>query len=252
MAVCTTLPLVTSPASSSSSSSNDEPPSPRLVLTRSLSPETQFVLDPDSYWVELISQNDVAQTESITTTDLTTYRMNHTMLRVKDKDASLRFYQDVMGMQFLRESPGSDFTLYFLAYGSTGDASDTTTTTSGKTASGNPVAGREGILELTWNHGTEKLEGRVYHDGNAEPQGFGHVAVSVDDLEAACRRFEERGVVWKKKLTDGRMKNVAFLLDPDGYVSLDSFFLFLNPPTFCFDDVADVCLLLVVDRGDSE
>lgn len=41
--------------------------------------------------------------------------------------------------------------------------------------------------------------------------------VSVDNLEAACTRLEGLNVNWKKKLTDGRMKNVAFVLDPDGY-----------------------------------
>jgi lactoylglutathione lyase len=41
--------------------------------------------------------------------------------------------------------------------------------------------------------------------------------VSVDDLNAACERFESLNVNWKKRLTDGRMKNVAFILDPDGY-----------------------------------
>lgn len=43
------------------------------------------------------------------------------------------------------------------------------------------------------------------------------IGVSVDDLDAACKRFEEQGVNWKKRLTDGRMKNVAFILDPDNY-----------------------------------
>lgn len=43
------------------------------------------------------------------------------------------------------------------------------------------------------------------------------VGVSVDDLDAACQRFEDLKATWKKRLTDGRMKNVAFLLDPDGY-----------------------------------
>ena len=43
------------------------------------------------------------------------------------------------------------------------------------------------------------------------------VGVSVDDLDAACKRFEDLGVNWKKRLTDGRMKNVAFVLDPDNY-----------------------------------
>lgn len=41
--------------------------------------------------------------------------------------------------------------------------------------------------------------------------------MSVDDLNAACQRFEDHNVNWQKRLTDGRMKSVAFVLDPDGY-----------------------------------
>lgn len=43
------------------------------------------------------------------------------------------------------------------------------------------------------------------------------IGVSVDDLDAACKRFDDLGVNWKKRLTDGRMRNVAFILDPDNY-----------------------------------
>jgi len=41
--------------------------------------------------------------------------------------------------------------------------------------------------------------------------------ISVDDLNAACQRFDDMNVKWKKRLTDGRMKTVAFILDPDNY-----------------------------------
>lgn len=163
-----------------------------------------FVLDPDGYWVEVIGQQSLEATENVKETDTNTYRMNHTMIRVKDKDASLSFYQDIMGMKLKRtsESPNAGFNLYFLGYGPDG---------SGKTASD------EGVLELTWNYGTEKDANFKYHNGNDEPQGFGHICISVDDLDAACARFEEKGVNWKKRLTEGRMKNIAFVLDPDGY-----------------------------------
>jgi lactoylglutathione lyase len=127
------------------------------------------------------------------------------MIRVKDKDASLNFYQDIMGMSLKRtsENPDNKFNLYFLGYGATSD----------KTANGvNPVADSEGLLELTYNYDTEKDESFKYHNGNDQPQGFGHICISVDDLDAACARFEEKGVNWKKKLTDGRMKNIAFVL----------------------------------------
>jgi lactoylglutathione lyase len=127
------------------------------------------------------------------------------MIRVKDKDVSLQFYQDVMGMQLKRtsESPNAGFNLYFLGYGS--PAPD-------KTANGvNPVADQEGLLELTWNYGTEKDADFKYHNGNDEPQ--------VDDLDAACARFEEKKVNWKKRLTDGRMKNIAFVLGTCSFAS---------------------------------
>jgi lactoylglutathione lyase len=128
------------------------------------------------------------------------------MIRVKDAEVSLKFYQDIMGMKLLRksESQAGGFTLFFLGYGPSAPEA---------TANGvNPVADREGLLELTWNHGTEKDANFKYHDGNTEPQGFGHICVSVDDLDAACARLEEKGVNWKKRLTDGGTKDLAFAL----------------------------------------
>ncbi|KAL8766074.1 MAG: hypothetical protein Q9209_007040 [Squamulea sp. 1 TL-2023] len=165
-----------------------------------------FALDPDGYWVEIISNNNAEETEGIKETDPSTYRLNHTMIRVKDHMKSLQFYQETLGMSLLRtnESPSSGFNLYFLGY--VPNANNDVNT-----------APLEGVLELTWNYGTEKDKDFKYHDGNSEPQGFGHIAITVDDLDAACQRFEEKGVNWKKRLTDGRMKNMAFVLDPDGY-----------------------------------
>lgn len=170
-----------------------------------------FALDPDGYWVEIICQKPVEATENVKETDPKTYRMNHSMIRVKDAEKSLSFYKDVMGMKLKRtsENKSAEFNLYFLGYGPDVDE---------KSPNGvNPVADQEGILELTYNYGTEKDADFSYHDGNAEPQGFGHICVSVDDIEAACARFEEKKVGWKKRLTDGRMKDIAFVLDPDGY-----------------------------------
>ncbi|CAJ0750463.1 13240_t:CDS:10, partial [Entrophospora sp. SA101] len=79
------------------------------------------------------------------------------------------------------------------------------------------VFSREGVLEFTHNWGTENNPNQSYHNGNTEPRGFGHIAICVDNIEAACKRFEELGVKFIKKLTDGTMKNIAFINDPDGY-----------------------------------
>ncbi len=101
------------------------------------------------------------------------------MIRVKDAEKSLQFYQDVMGMKLVRtvEMKPAKFNLYFLGYETSGDQHHA-----------------EGLLELTWNYGTEKDPDFTYHNGNTEPQGFGHICVSVDDLQAACNRFEAKGV----------------------------------------------------------
>ena len=137
------------------------------------------------------------------------------MIRIKDPSASLDFYQKTMGMTLFRtvENSSADFNLYFLGYPGSHPVPPQSTWEAGT----NPLAPREGLLELTWNYGTEKDKDFAYHDGNKEPQGFGHIAIAVDDLDAACGRFEKEGVKWQKRLTDGRMRNVAFILDPDGY-----------------------------------
>jgi lactoylglutathione lyase len=77
-----------------------------------------------------------------------------------------------------------------------------------------------GVLELTHNHGTESdPDFKGYASGNSDPgRGFGHIAITVDDLEKACARFEQLGVNFKKRPSDGAMKHIAFILDPDGYV----------------------------------
>ena len=79
------------------------------------------------------------------------------------------------------------------------------------------VLGQPGVLELTYNHGTEQQADFYYHDGNSEPRGFGHLCVTVPDVHAACARFEALGVPFQKRLADGRMKHIAFIKDPDGY-----------------------------------
>jgi lactoylglutathione lyase len=165
-----------------------------------------FALDPDGYWVEIICQKPVETTENVKETDTETYRMNHSMIRIKDPEKSLSFYQDIMGMKLKRtsENKSADFNLYFLGYGPPASENSPNGV--------NPVADQEGLLELTWNYGTEKDANFKYHDGNAEPQGFGHICIAVDDLDAACARFEEKKVSWKKRLTDGRMKDIAFVL----------------------------------------
>ena len=73
------------------------------------------------------------------------------------------------------------------------------------------------MLELTHNWGSEDDADFAYHDGNAQPQGFGHIGITVPDVYAAAERFEKLGVEFVKKPDDGKMKGLAFIKDPDGY-----------------------------------
>ena len=118
-------------------------------------------------------------------------RLLHTMLRVGNLDESLKFYCDVLGMKLLRRKdyPGGEFTLAFVGYG---DESDHT------------------VLELTYNWGTDK-----YDLG----EGYGHIAIGVDDIYSTCDAIKTLG--GKVTREPGPMKHgstvIAFVQDPDGY-----------------------------------
>jgi lactoylglutathione lyase len=118
-------------------------------------------------------------------------RILHTMIRVGDIDRSIRFSTEALGMRLLRKKdyPGGEFTLAFLGYR---DESE------------------ESAIELTYNWGTD-----AYDLGN----GFGHIAIGVDDIRGACDRVRELG--GKVTREPGPMKHgstvIAFVEDPDGY-----------------------------------
>ena len=142
------------------------------------------------------------------------FTLNHTMLRIKEPKRSLAFYSHVFGMRLLRklDFPEMQFTLYFLANLQEEDkvpedAGERTLWT----------FSQRGVLELTHNWGTEDQADFAYHDGNAEPQGFGHICFSVPDLNMAVHWFDANEVDYVKRPDQGKMKNVAFVKDPDGY-----------------------------------
>lgn len=118
-------------------------------------------------------------------------RILHTMLRVGDLDKSLAFYTDIMGMQVLRRSdyPEGRFTLAFVGYQDESEGS---------------------VLELTYNWD-------IHHYDLGD--GFGHVAVEVDDAYDACEKIRSRGGAVVREA--GPMKHgstvIAFIEDPDGY-----------------------------------
>ncbi|KAK4702861.1 lactoylglutathione lyase, partial [Phenoliferia sp. Uapishka_3] len=137
----------------------------------------------------------------------------------------------ILGMELLDESPGGDFTNYFLGFPEEGKTLTKEEKASTKTA-------RQGVLELCHNvrfmtdqslyatdlfsliqWGTESdPEFKGYSNGNSEPgRGFGHIAYSVDDIQVETDRLTKLGVVFKKRPEEGRMRHIAFILDPDGY-----------------------------------
>ena len=108
----------------------------------------------------------------------------HTMVRVTDPEASLRFYRDALGLKELsrRDYPQGRYTLIFLA-----------------------AAGDESAqVELTHNWDPESYGGG---------RNFGHLAYEVEDIYATCQRLKEHGVTIARPPRDGRM---AFVRSPDG------------------------------------
>ena len=161
---------------------------------------------PDSAFDDLLHEQASAATKGFT--------LNHSMLRVKDPKVSLDFYTRVLGMRLLRklDFPEMSFSLYFLAQAE--EAATAPQDVGERTAW---TFAQRGILELTHNWGTENDAEFKYHDGNAKPQGFGHICISVPDLDAAVRWFDENGVTYVKRPEQGKMKDVAFIKDADGY-----------------------------------
>ena len=107
----------------------------------------------------------------------------HAMVRVRDLDASLKFFRDALGLREnrRRDYPEGRFTLVYLG------------------APENP----EAEIELTFNYDDEDY-------GSA--RNFGHLAFEVDDIYAACARLQAAGVVINRPPRDGRM---AFVRSPD-------------------------------------
>jgi lactoylglutathione lyase len=145
--------------------------------------------------------NDLSATDS--------YVLTHTMLRIKDPARSLEFYQQVLGFRLVTKLDFEEarFSLYFLQPRGHIDCADGTL---------EHTFSRMGLLELTHNWGTEGDKSEM-HSGNSLPKGFGHICVAVPDIKAACARFEKMGVQFQKRLGEGGMKAIAFILDPDGY-----------------------------------
>lgn len=154
------------------------------------------------------------------------------MLRIKDPEKSLEFYKNKMGMRLLDklDFESMSFSLYFLA----SVPEEEKTPEPGSVEAHRYLWNFPGTtLELTHNYGTEKEEGPKYHPGNlpqegdrhrfrwrfssARRDGFGHVAFSVHDVEETCNELDTAGVKFQKKPNEGRMKGLAFALDPDGY-----------------------------------
>lgn len=137
-----------------------------------------------------------------------------TMLRIQDPTKSLQFYRDKLGMTLIDtfDFPQYKFSLYFLT---TLPEGKTYTLTPGTQAAHDYLWSMEGVaLELTHNHDPPDTP---YHAGNQERDGFGHIAMNVDDVYATCAELEKAGCQFKKKPDEGRMKGLAFVYDPDGY-----------------------------------
>ena len=118
-------------------------------------------------------------------------RLLHTMLRVGNLPRSLDFYTKVLGMTLNRssENPSQKYSLAFVGYGPNAEHAE---------------------IELTYNWGVES-----YDMGSA----FGHIALGVPDVYAACEKIKASGgnVTREAGPVKGGTTVIAFVTDPDGY-----------------------------------
>lgn len=151
-------------------------------------------------------------------TDIETqsYVFNQTMLRIKNPRVSLDFYTRIIGMKLYRKIDFIEmkFTLYFLAMPGDVDESNIPKDDNKRTTW---TFNQRAMLELTHNWGTEIDNDFKYHNGNSDPQGYGHIGFSVPDVYEASKRFEKLNVKFIKRPDEGKMKGLAFIEDPDGY-----------------------------------
>jgi len=190
-----------------------------MLLLPSLEP-LLFAARSDGYWIEVITRKG-----PIAGMEPQRPQLNQCMLRVKDAKKSIAFYER-LGMTLLasRHFPKEkgDFSLFFMAtlpegtelpFDSDGGEEDWAAARTWMTDRNICV------LELTHNHGTEDDESfKGYFCGNEDGRkGFGHVGFLTGDLEKDCEALSKDGVAFKKKPDEGKMRNIAFALDPDGY-----------------------------------
>jgi lactoylglutathione lyase len=139
------------------------------------------------------------------------------MLRIKDPLKSVKFYTENFGFKLLHQYdfPEWKFSLYFLGILEEGQAWPE----SGTKESESALWSMKGsCLELTHNHGSEVDDSFAVNNGNVEPhRGFGHIAVMTPDVYKSAEELENNGVRFQKRPDEGRMKGIAFALDPDGY-----------------------------------
>ena len=166
-----------------------------------------------------------AMSSSTTTTTTTTNTemipgrptWQQTMLRIRDPQKSIPFYER-LGFTLIdtMDFPQYKFSIYFLTtLPKDGPPYDLTP---GTQAAHDYLWTMEGVaLELTHNHGTEQSDDgdddafAGYHTGNQDRDGFGHVAVNVDDVYATADKLEAAGCIFQKKPDDGRMKGSCAL-----------------------------------------
>jgi len=172
---------------------------------------------PEDYHPPQFAETD--QKPSVDTMNETaSYGQSHTMFRIKDPKVSIPFYVQTLGMTLVHRSDSEKgkFTNYFLIY--PGNGNNRIQVPSDPAEKQHWLWNQAGIIELCHNWNTENDSNFKYCNGNeAAHKGFGHICMLVDDLNKACERFEKLGVKFQKKPSEGTMRHIAFILDPDNY-----------------------------------
>ena len=135
------------------------------------------------------------------------YKLNHSMLAIRDPAATLNFYINLMGMRTIFAMNTGPFTVYYLGYPRTQEQRADPGTFVRETAPPDIMPHTLGLLELVHWHGAEEGEGARKQPGHHV--GFGHLGFTVPDVKATVERLRKEGVKIVKDL--GESEYVPFL-----------------------------------------
>mmetsp|Transcript_7485 Transcript_7485/g.22723 ORF Transcript_7485/g.22723 Transcript_7485/m.22723 type:complete len:395 (+) Transcript_7485:66-1250(+) len=175
------------------------------------------VADPDGYWVSLAQKRTPTDGPAAGVIGADPV-LGTTTLRVKNAEKSIKFYEE-LGLKMVAQVENADakYTGYYMSLPA--EAQYPGQDADKKKQVEYVQSARSLSLELNHSWGAEKDESVQYHNGNSDPQGYGHIGFIVSDVYKVADSAEKNEITIKRKASPFQNAGViAFIADPDGYL----------------------------------